>query len=56
MSTVNDVLGRKGGTVLTVKVSVSVIDAIRTMSEAILVRWSLKITISRLVYLPNGTT
>ena len=34
MSTVNDVLGRKGGTVLTVNVSVSVIDAIRTMSEA----------------------
>jgi CBS domain-containing protein len=34
MSTINDVLGRKGGTVLTVNGSVSVLDAIRTMSEA----------------------
>ncbi len=34
MSTIHDVLGRKGGTVLTVNVSVSVLDAIRTMSEA----------------------
>jgi CBS domain-containing protein len=34
MSTINDVLGRKGGTVLTINGSVSVLDAIRTMSEA----------------------
>jgi CBS domain-containing protein len=34
MSTINDVLGRKGGTVLTVNKSVSVIEAIKTMSEA----------------------
>jgi len=34
MSTIHDVLGRKGGTVLTVNVSVSVLDAIKTMSEA----------------------
>ncbi len=34
MSTIHDVLGRKGGTVLTVSGSVSVLDAIRTMSEA----------------------
>jgi len=34
MSTINDVLGRKGGTVLTVDPSISVLGAIRTMSEA----------------------
>jgi len=34
MSTIHDVLGRKGGTVLTVDGSVSVLDAIRTMAEA----------------------
>ncbi len=34
MSTIHDVLGRKGGTVLTVNISVSVLDAIKTMSEA----------------------
>ncbi len=34
MATINDVLGRKGGTVLTVNGSVSVLDAIKTMSEA----------------------
>ncbi len=34
MSTINDVLGRKGGKVLTVDGSVSVLDAIKTMSEA----------------------
>ncbi len=34
MSTIHDVLGRKGGTVLTVNGSVSVLDAIRTMAEA----------------------
>ncbi|MEE8338839.1 MAG: CBS domain-containing protein [Xanthomonadales bacterium] len=34
MSTIHDVLGRKGGTVLTVNGSVSVLDAIKTMSEA----------------------
>ena len=34
MSTINDVLGRKGGTVLTVASSMSVLDAIKTMSEA----------------------
>lgn len=34
MSTINDVLGRKGGTVIIVNGSVSVLDAIRTMSEA----------------------
>jgi len=34
MSTINDVLGRKGGTVLTINSSASVLDAIRTMSEA----------------------
>lgn len=34
MSTIHDVLGRKGGTVLTVDSSMSVFDAIKTMSEA----------------------
>ncbi len=34
MSTIHDVLGRKGGTVLTVEGSMSVFDAIKTMSEA----------------------
>ncbi len=34
MSTIHDVLGRKGGAVLTVNSSVSVLDAINTMSEA----------------------
>jgi CBS domain-containing protein len=34
MSTINEVMDRKGGTVLTVKSDVSVLDAIRTMSEA----------------------
>lgn len=34
MSTIHDVLGRKGGKVLTVNVSVSVLDAIRTMADA----------------------
>ena len=34
MSTMHDVLGRKGETVLTVNGSVSVLDAIRTMAEA----------------------
>ncbi len=34
MSTIHDVLGRKGGTVLTVNGSVSVLDAIRTMVDA----------------------
>ncbi len=34
MSTIHDVLGRKGGTVLTVASSMSVLDAIKTMSEA----------------------
>ena len=34
MSTIHAVLGRKGGTVLTVNGSVSVLDAIRTMAEA----------------------
>lgn len=34
MSTVHDVLGRKGGTVITVASSMSVFDAIKTMSEA----------------------
>ena len=34
MSTIHDVLGRKGGTVLTVNGSVSVLDAIKTMAEA----------------------
>jgi len=34
MSTIHDVLGRKGGTVLTVNGSVSVFDAIKTMAEA----------------------
>ena len=34
MSTINDVLDRKGGTVLTINGNASVIDAIRAMSEA----------------------
>ena len=34
MSTIHDVLGRKGGAVLTVDSSMSVFDAIKTMSEA----------------------
>lgn len=34
MSTIRDVLGSKGGTVLTVDSSMSVLDAIKTMSEA----------------------
>ncbi len=34
MSTIHDVLGRKGGTVLTVNGSVLVLDAIRTMVDA----------------------
>lgn len=34
MSTIHDVLGRKGGAVLTVDNSMSVFDAIKTMSEA----------------------
>ncbi len=34
MSTIHDVLGRKGGTVLTVNGSVSVLEAIKTMAEA----------------------
>ncbi len=34
MSTMHDVLGRKGETVLTVNGSVSVLDAIKTMAEA----------------------
>ena len=34
MSTINEVMDRKGGTVLTIKSDVSVLDAIRTMSDA----------------------
>ncbi len=34
MSTIHDVLGRKGGTVLTIECNASVFDAIKTMSEA----------------------
>jgi len=34
MSTIHDVLGRKGGTIIAVNGSVSVLEAIRTISEA----------------------